>query len=38
MSQTAAPSVSTAPGGATAQQGSEFSLLLRKVRGQGRSR
>lgn len=35
MSQTAAPSVPAAPGGATAQQSSEFTPLLRKVKGQG---
>ncbi|WP_030830446.1 fatty acid desaturase family protein [Streptomyces hygroscopicus] len=35
MSQTAPPSVSAAPAGATAQQGSEFTPLLRKVKGQG---
>ncbi|GAA1728906.1 fatty acid desaturase family protein [Streptomyces yatensis] len=35
MSQTVAPSVSTAPGGATARQGSEFTPLLRKVKRQG---
>lgn len=35
MSQIATPSVSTAPVGVSAQQGSEFTPLLRKVRGQG---
>ncbi|MEU8874769.1 acyl-CoA desaturase [Streptomyces javensis] len=35
MSQATAPPASTASVGATAQQGSEFTPLLRKVRGQG---
>ncbi|AEM84195.1 fatty acid desaturase family protein [Streptomyces violaceusniger] len=35
MSETVALSVSTAPGGAAGQRGSEFTALLRKVRGRG---